>query len=171
MLRGFAGHFHFYLNFLPMQNTAESLLSIRESPAHGRGVYASEFIAKGTAVIECRGILRHKDEVVEGMRALQVGPETYLAEDPENPRADDFINHSCDPNLGFANGSLFLFALRDIRKEEELFWDYSTSINEAGWAIDCGCAAESCRGKIRSYCDLPKQEQDRLRSIILAYLR
>lgn len=154
-----------------MVKTAESLLIMGNSPAHGKGVYALDFIPKGTPVIECRGILRHKDEVVEGMRALQVGPETYLAEDPENPRMDDFINHSCDPNVGFVEGSLILYALRDIRKDEELFWDYSTSINEEGWAIDCGCASELCRGKIQSYCDLPKHHQERISGYILAYLR
>ena len=154
-----------------METTAECLLFIGTSPAHGRGIYAGEFISAGTPVIECQGILRHKDEVVEGMRALQVGPETYLAEDPENPRMDDYINHSCDPNLGFVDGSLMLFALRDIQKDQELFWDYSTSINEDGWEIPCGCGAENCRGKIQSYCNLPKHEQERLRASILAYLR
>jgi hypothetical protein len=105
------------------------------------------------------------------MRALQVGPETFLAEDPEHPRMDDFINHSCDPNVGFTEGTLILFALREIQKGEELFWDYSTSINEAGWKINCACGAENCRGAIQSYCDLPKPEQSRLQGIILAYLR
>lgn len=154
-----------------METATDTLLFIGTSPAHGRGIYAGEFIPLGAPVIECRGILRHKDEVVDGMRALQVGPETYLAEDPENPRMDDYINHSCDPNLGFVHGSLMLFALRDIQKDEELFWDYSTSINEEGWEISCGCGAEICRGKIQSYCNLPKHEQDRLRSSVLAYLR
>lgn len=154
-----------------MENTAESQLVMGESPAHGKGVYALELIGKGRAVIECRGILRHKDEVVEGMRALQVGPETYLAEDPENPRMDDFINHSCSPNVGFIEGNLVLYALRDIEKEEELFWDYSTSINEKGWAIDCGCGSANCRGKIQSYCDLTPAQQASIRGYILAYLR
>jgi uncharacterized protein len=154
-----------------MESTASCQLIIGNSPAHGRGIYAGEFIPKGTAVIECQGILRHKDEVVDGMRALQVGPETFLAEDPENPRMDDYINHSCDPNLGFKDGTLMLFALRDIEKDAELFWDYSTSINEEGWEIPCECGAGICRGKIQSYCDLPKQERERLKGIILAYLR
>ena len=154
-----------------METTAENHLYMGISPAHGRGVYAKNKILKGTAVIECRGILRHKDEVVEGMRALQIGPETYLAEDPENPRMDDFINHSCEPNVGFVAGTLILYALRDIEIDEELFWDYSTSINEAGWEIPCGCGSESCRGKIQSYCDLQPEAKSKINGYILAYLR
>lgn len=142
-----------------------------QSGIHGLGVFTRKAIAKGAFVIQCQGILRHKDEVVEGMRALQIGPETYLAEDPENPRLDDFINHSCDPNVGFTEGSPRLFALRDIRPGDELFWDYRTSINEPGWAVTCTCGAANCSGRIQSYCDLPDGERARLRGIVLEYLR
>jgi hypothetical protein len=142
-----------------------------QSGIHGLGVFTRKAISQGAFVIQCQGILRHKDEVVEGMRALQIGPETYLAEDPENPRLDDFINHSCAPNVGFTDGSPKLFAIRDITVGEELFWDYRTSINEAGWSVACTCGAPNCRGKIQSYCDLPGEEKIRLRGIALEYLR
>jgi hypothetical protein len=102
---------------------------------------------------------------------LQIGPETYLAEEPGHPRLDDFVNHSCDPNVGFLDGSPILYALRAIDPGEELFWDYRTSINEPGWEVPCTCGARLCRGKIQSYCDLPGEERTRLRPIILAYLR
>ncbi len=151
--------------------TSESKLKMGISPAHGKGVYAQEFISIGLPVIQCRGILIHKDAVYEGLRALQVGPDTYLAEDPENPRLDDYINHSCDPNVGFIDGSLILFAMRDIEIGEELFWDYSTSINDPGWEIPCGCGSTKCRGKIQSYCDLPASTQAMLKGYILQYLR
>jgi SET domain-containing protein len=146
-------------------------LFAEDSGIHGLGVYTRRDIAKGALVIECMGIVRHKDEVYEGLRALQIGPETYLAEDFSNPRLDDFINHSCDPNVGFADGSLKMYALRDIRPGEELFWDYRTSINEAGWEVPCTCGTVNCRGRIQSYCDLPDDEQSRLRGIVLEYLR
>ncbi len=102
---------------------------------------------------------------------MQVGPDTYLSEDPKSPTIDDFLNHSCRPNLGFENGSLMLYALRDIQLGEELTFDYSTTMNEIGWSIKCRCRAENCRGSVRSYCELPKAEQKRLRRIALAYLR
>ena len=146
-------------------------LFAEDSGIHGLGVFTRKAISKGALVIECLGIERHKDEVYEGLRALQIGPETYLAEDPANPRLDDFINHSCDPNVGFAEGTLKLFAIRDIGPGDELFWDYRTSINEAGWEVPCACGTALCRGRIQSYCDLPGDEKARLRGIVLAYLR
>jgi SET domain-containing protein len=142
-----------------------------ESGVHGLGVFASRAFAQGDFVIRCQGILRPKEEVVEGMRALQIGPETYLAEEPGHPRLDDFVNHSCDPNVGFTDGSPTLYALRAIAPGEELFWDYRTSINEPGWQVPCTCGTALCRGKIQSYCDLPGTERARLKPIVLAYLR
>jgi uncharacterized protein len=146
-------------------------LFAEDSGIHGLGVFTRKAVPKGALVIRCLGIERHKDEVYEGLRALQIGPETYLAEDPANPRLDDFINHSCDPNVGFVDGTPTLFALRDIGPGDELFWDYRTSINEADWEVPCTCGAPNCRGKIQGYCNLPPEEQVRLRGIVLAYLR
>jgi SET domain-containing protein len=154
-----------------VETESATALFSAQSGIHGLGVFTRTAIPKGVFVIRCQGIIRHKDEIVEGMRALQIGPETYLAEDPENPRLDDFINHSCAPNVGFSDGSTALFALNDIAAGEELFWDYRTSINEAGWEVPCTCGAGQCRGKIQSYCDLPEIERARLRDIALAYLR
>ena len=150
----------------------ESIYLFAESSGiHGLGVFTRSAIKKDSFVIECQGILRHLDEIVEGMRALQIGPDTYLAEDPEHPQLDDFINHSCAANLGFTDGSPKLYALRDIEAGEELFWDYCTSINEPGWQVACQCNAMACRGKIQSYCDLPAEVQAQLRTRVLAYLR
>jgi hypothetical protein len=134
-------------------------------------VFSREFIPAGSPVVECRGLIQHRDEVGDDARAMQTGPDTYLVEDPENPSVDDFLNHSCRPNLGFENGSLMLYALRDIKAGEELSFDYSTTMNEFGWSIKCRCRAENCRGTVQSYCELPKHEQKRLRRIALAYLR
>lgn len=146
-------------------------LFARNSGIHGLGVYTRDPIKAGTFVILCQGIIRHKSEVTDDMRALQIGPETWLAEDPANPRLDDYINHSCAPNVGFTDGDLKLTALRDIGSGEELFWDYRTSLNEPGWQVPCTCGAPACRGKIESFCDLPESERARLRPIALAYLR
>jgi SET domain-containing protein len=146
-------------------------LRVDESPMHGRGVFAREAIPAGEPVILCGGVLKGPEDITPTTRALQIAPDKYLVEDPDNPGMDDYINHSCTPNLGYADGSLVLFALRDIAPGEELTWDYSTAINEAGWEVECGCGSSGCRGKIQSYCDLPEDERRRLSGLVLAYLR
>jgi hypothetical protein len=62
--------------------------------------------------------------------------------------ADNFINHSCAPNLHFdANGNVV--AARDIRKGEEVFLDYGCFIVNFDEPYECACGAANCRGRIR----------------------
>ena len=61
---------------------------------------------------------------------------------------DNFINHSCDPNLRYdAAGNVV--AARTIRKGEEVFIDYGCFIVNFDEPFDCSCGAASCRGRIR----------------------
>ena len=144
----------------------------RVSPVHGAGVFAARDIPAGTAVLTCGGREIAADQVPgDDMRVMQIGPALYLAEEEGVEHLDNYLNHSCEPNLGFTAGTLTLFALRDINEGEELFWDYSTSINEPGWRLPCRCGTPSCRGVIQSFCDLQPQHKRRLRGIALAYLR
>ncbi len=57
-----------------------------------------------------------------------------------------FINHSCEPNVGFA-GNAVLVAMRDISSAEELTTDYALFDDYDG-EMECHCETASCRGKI-----------------------
>jgi SET domain-containing protein len=57
-----------------------------------------------------------------------------------------FINHSCEPNVGFA-GNIVLVAMRDISPGEELATDYALFDDYDG-AMECHCGTASCRGTI-----------------------
>jgi SET domain-containing protein len=143
----------------------------RRSKIHGEGVFTTRAFARGEAVIEVIGRIISREEARDDVRCLQIGPQTYLAEIDGREDLDSYINHSCAPNIGFVKGDLMLRALRDIAAEEELFWDYSTSINEPGWSVECRCGAAECRGRIQSFCDLAAEPKRRLRKIALSYLR
>jgi hypothetical protein len=61
---------------------------------------------------------------------------------------DDFLNHSCDPNIWMAD-EVTLVARRAIAAGEEVLVDYamySSSDWVAAWT--CHCGAPACRGKI-----------------------
>jgi SET domain-containing protein len=154
-----------------LEDQLVSDIYLGESKIHSQGAFARRSIPAGSLVVRMGGVVIHKDQVYEGLRALQIGPDTYLSEDHENPGKDDLINHSCAPNLGFLDGSVTLYALKDIEKDEELGFDYSSAMNEPGWEVECQCGAEACRGKIQSFCDLPEDLKNRLRPVALAYLR
>jgi len=143
----------------------------RKSAVHGDGVFTLDAIARGASVFEFGGPVVTAAELRDGMRVMQIGPDEYIVEDIDADYIENYINHRCEPNVGFLHGTLTLHALRDIAAGEELFWDYSTSINEPGWFLPCACGVASCRGKIQSYCDLPDEVRRRLGGIALAYLR
>ena len=147
------------------------LLERRPSATHGDGLVARHAIAAGVRVITCCGRLVVAADVDDSRYAMQVGQRLWLVSDPGQPSLDDFINHSCDANLGFIDGSVTLRALRPIQAGEELTWDYSTSIREPAWAIPCRCGAPSCRHQITGFDALPPTTQARLRPQALTYLR
>ncbi len=57
-----------------------------------------------------------------------------------------FINHSCDPNVGFA-GNIVLVAMRDVAAGEELSTDYAL-FDDYDATMPCRCGSPSCRGTI-----------------------
>jgi uncharacterized protein len=146
-------------------------LFVDRSVIHGQGVFTAEGVRKGAPVLKCTGRIVSLSEIKDGMRAMQIGPDKYLVEDPKYPSLDDFLNHSCAPNLGFLRGDLTLYALRDIEAGEELSFDYSATMNERGWSMECRCGSEKCRSQVRSYGDLFEHEKIELRQVALGYLR
>lgn len=57
-----------------------------------------------------------------------------------------FVNHSCQPNVGFA-GNIVLVAMRDIAAGEELTTDYAL-FDDSDEAMDCRCGSPDCRGVV-----------------------
>lgn len=123
----------------------------------GRGVFAAQNITKGEVIFTFTGKIITLDEVLakeeeSGGNPLQIDTTTYI--DLEEPSV--FINHHCNPNAGIVNTHT-LVALIDIGKNEEIFFDYSTSMseNEDSWTMECGCSAVNCRKTIKDFHYLP----------------
>ncbi len=135
----------------------------------GRGVFATAPISRGTLLVTCAGWLATSDKLHDDWLAMQVGPDLWLCSN--GACLDECINHSCDPNAGFATGEPVLFAVREIAAGEQIAWDYSTSIAEMGWTLECLCGSRKCRQVIRSWWELSAEERDRMRPIALTYLR
>ena len=57
-----------------------------------------------------------------------------------------FINHSCDPNVGF-RGQVVYVAMRPIRAGEELCHDYAMERSD-DYELECHCGSTLCRGMV-----------------------
>jgi hypothetical protein len=80
-----------------------------------------------------------------------IGKDLWI--DPSYPLSQ--LNHSCNPNIG-QRGKIRFYALRDIRKGEEMTFDYSTSEAETDWTMKCHCGSKKCRKTITSIQFLPE---------------
>ena len=141
---------------------------IKSSLQHGKGVFAQAPILAGEIILTFSGPLLIRTDVREEDYHLQVGADLYLGASGE---ADDYVNHSCNPNAGFRDG-LVLVARRNIGPEEEITWDYSTAIDEEDFpGFTCCCGAAACRGAVRSFRHLDPDTRERLRGWLLPYLR
>jgi SET domain-containing protein len=147
----------------------DCLLEVRPAGAKGRGVFALAPIARGQRILTLGGRLLPTAALTDDLLALQVGPDQWLCSD--GSLLDDLINHACDANTGFPEGEPVLYALRDIATGEEICWDYSTSISEPGWTLECHCGSIHCRRVVRSWPELTDAERHRLRGQALRYLR
>jgi SET domain-containing protein len=58
-----------------------------------------------------------------------------------------YINHSCDGNVGFNENGDFI-ARRNIRKGEEITYDYGLAESNPAFRMRCKCNARNCRGII-----------------------
>ncbi len=144
------------------------MIYVGASGQHGRGVFAARPIAANTVILVFEGPLLTRGEIDPEDYHLQIGADLYLG---PSGQADDYVNHSCDPNAGFGDG-LRLRALRPIAAGEEITWDYSCAIDEADFAgFPCGCKAANCRGLVRSFRHLSAADRERLRPWTLPYLR
>lgn len=136
----------------------------KRSGIHGFGLFAKTDISQGTKIIEYVGEKITKAEsdrrgpkLVEYAKNHHELGAVYIFE--LNQRYDidghvdynaaKFINHSCDPNCEaeIIRGHIWIRALRDLKKGEELFYNY-------GYSLDtfedhpCRCGTDRCVGFI-----------------------
>jgi hypothetical protein len=145
-------------------------LEIRESGVEGYGCYTTRAFAAGEVVVRQEGWECATADLPPGALALQIGPDRWLCGDEEDLHPSDVINHGCEPNLAFVEGSLTLAALRDLAPGEELCFDYLTAMDLPGWSFACACGAPTCRGRVTGWSDAPSALREARRPWALAWL-
>ena len=119
----------------------------------GRGLRAVKPIAKGEVVavkgghVVTSAQLRSLPERLQNS-AVQITDDLHLValSEDEYEAVMLFINHSCEPNVGFG-GNIVLVAMRDVDAGEELTTDYALFDDYEG-GMDCTCGRPSCRRRV-----------------------
>ena len=130
------------------------MIEKRRSKIHRWGVYATEPIPKNKRVIDYAGEkISNQESLKREARYISTGhiwcfklTNRSVIDANVGGNVARFINHSCVPNCWFevVDKTIWIRASRDIRKGEELTYDYSI-IGER--TIPCRCRP-GCPNKI-----------------------
>lgn len=132
---------------------------IKENSNFGKGLFATKLIKENEQILEFIGPIISLEEALQKEAAklsypLQVGPKEYM--DIQEPGV--LANHSCSPNAGIIDDKL-LVAIKDIKSGQEIVWDYSTTMDEDNWTLECKCGCLNCRHTIKDFRHLPLETQ------------
>jgi len=134
------------------------LYKVKKSNIDKKGIYASKNMKSGTKIIEYIGKLISKKET-ETNPKFDNEKDIYLfnlnskydLDGDYNWNTARLINHSCKPNCEVEGKGLKLWivAIEDIKKGEELSYDYGFSYSKEDLKnFICRCGSNNCCGYI-----------------------
>lgn len=131
-------------------------VKVRRSRVHGNGLFARRDLPSGTYVMEYLGrkiTKKESEELTSGqwgkglVYTFELNKRYDLDGDIWWNRAR-FANHSCDPNCEAQSepGHIWIVALRDIRRGEEITYDYNFPADAE--LLPCRCGTAKCSGYV-----------------------
>lgn len=128
---------------------------LKKSKIAGRGLFAKKEIPCGTIVWKMgQDRLYTLEQVRKFSKKYQKTLEHYSYEWKglvHYPRGiDKYWNHGCTPNTApsFSARDEMDIAIMDIKKGQELTYDYGLLMGKIDPVLRCRCGSPSCRGKI-----------------------
>lgn len=128
-------------------------VKVAKSRIAGKGAYALQAIPARKKIGDLGGVIITMKEAMKLIRNKKVINMVELDNDlalnaSANPNDMRFINHSCDPNtyLRVMKDRVEFYALKNIKKGQELSCDYGETHHEG--KLPCRCGAKNCRGFI-----------------------
>ncbi len=118
-----------------------------------RGTFAKKGINKGellTAFGDYVITAEEEMKLPEEFRdhGVQISEDIVLTIKKKSEIGDGYFNHSCNPNAGY-KGQIFLVAMRDIKKNEEITFDYAMVLHKSKkrklYEMKCLCGSKNCR--------------------------
>jgi hypothetical protein len=132
-------------------------LEVRDAGKYGKGVFAKENVKRDSTLAVFGGHvfdISEEEKLTGNLNDYSLQISEYLVIGPVHEKEvsdSDFFNHSCDPNAGF-KGQIFLVAMHNIKKGEQVTFDYAMALSKARnasfYKIKCFCGANNCRGYV-----------------------
>ena len=137
----------------------------KNSKIHGNGLFASIDIKKGTKIIEYIGDKvtkkegdKRADKQIQKAKKNKFNGKVYVFELNKKYDIDGdvkenhakLINHSCGPNceVEIINNRIWIIAIKNIKKNNELNYNYGYSYDADYIDHICKCGSPKCVGYI-----------------------
>jgi len=148
------------------------LIEQQAGGAKGIGTFATRSFNKGDILAAFGGDVMTYSELSgcspeRKSNCVQISKYLYLV--PTRVGPGDHINHSCTPNAGI-HGHLLLVAMRDIRPDEEICYDYAMTDTSDYDEFTCLCNSPQCRGTITGNDWKLPQLQERYKGYFSSYV-
>ena len=133
------------------------LYKIKKSNIDNRGLYASKDIQKGTRIIQYKGKIittkkTEQDPKFDNDKAIYLFNlnKRYDLDGDFKYNIARLINHSCNPNCEVSGTGLkiWVYAIKNIKKNDELTYDYGFGFDEDFKNYPCKCGERNCVGYI-----------------------
>lgn len=143
----------------------KTVIELRLSNIKGIGVFATkdlanrEVIAEGVHKEDYNNLVSWSDagqldqDTKDRISAYCLGTPEGFFPPPENDSGEYsfndlsiewYMNHSCEGNVGFNDNGDFI-AIRDIKRGEELTYDYGLAESNPNFKMGCKCGSVHCR--------------------------
>ena len=149
---------------------------VKDSPIHGKGLFAKIAIAQGEIVAVKGGYILNAQEqaVIEqelGPVEIQLTEDLFIAPVRKEDRDGGMLysNHSCDPNIAI-QGQIIFVTMRDIDPGEELTHDWATT-DDLDYEMECKCGSSKCRGTITGKDWMKKDLQEKYKGWFCWFLQ
>ena len=144
----------------PANGASRNFTRVGRSGIEGKGVFARRTIPRGTRIFEYVGerrtvtsVLLDADDPTTRTYRFRLNDQIIVDATIDGNDAR-FVNHGCEPNCAayIFDDRIYIYADRDIRRGEELTYDYRLGMmfgrvdRRAREAFLCTCGAPTCRG-------------------------
>jgi SET domain-containing protein len=131
----------------------------------GLSLFSNKEFKKGDKVIYMKGkLVDAKNSTPE---AVQMTEKKFI--DTKYLVLEDFINHSCSPNTKLDTVHRWFIALKNIKKNEEITFNYLTTewdMKRWGTDFECLCNSKKCFKHIKGFKYLSYSQKLKLKPLL-----
>jgi hypothetical protein len=121
---------------------------------------------KGSVLLKLEGTLSPSPN----RYSVQLGEKEHVS-DGNQKQVFMYLNHSCQPTTFFDIEKRELIALRDMKAEEEMTYNYNTTEFEIQFPFLCHCKHPQCIGEVKGFGHLSLPQQIELERYLSPYLK